>query len=445
MKTMILFAMLFFPAVTFAQSEGGADEMTKAVSETRLEQLAQANIIGTHAYQILIAQGKAGNLPKRQSDYSCYDPGTLTEADLKALVAHQAALLASDTIEIDKWVHGKASAFDPAKGLKPLVDAPLKLSEKLPVNVFAAYLKRSVKTLQCNMLAVASLYQTCLEMERDGTVLWDEMHFYRALGYATYVGQFGLTGSDADFLKVGQELAAKSCESPFGDNTTEAFAWQICARKIWNWGEKYSHIRDQYTMAAELLREPDVRVLVPRIRALPAQKIAVIGHSFTMHSHWAAPSSFATVVKAIFDMENVGVVTKQWQAGGLTATRAYRNFYQDALAWKPDVVLFAVAMRTDQDLADLKTMSQGFIAAGAKVYTFDNLRDPSEDAVRNQMGDKVAAETGMTIVEVGKLIHDAPDKDVFVCLDKIHMTEPYHRLMAKEWLKFLVGARGAKL
>jgi len=25
------------------------------------------------------------------------------------------------------------------------------------------------------------------------------------------------------------------------------------------------------------------------------------------------------------------------------------------------------------------------------------------------------------------------------------MTEPYHRLMAKEWLKLLVGARGATL
>jgi len=25
------------------------------------------------------------------------------------------------------------------------------------------------------------------------------------------------------------------------------------------------------------------------------------------------------------------------------------------------------------------------------------------------------------------------------------MTEPYHRLMAKEWLKLLVGARGARL
>ena len=26
-------------------------------------------------------------------------------------------------------------------------------------------------------------------------------------------------------------------------------------------------------------------------------------------------------------------------------------------------------------------------------------------------------------------------------IDGIHMTEPYHRLMAKEWLKYLAGAR----
>jgi len=422
--------------------------MTKALSETRLEQIAQANIIGTHAYQILIAQGKAASepgKPPRKADLSCYEPGPLSEADLRVLVAHQAALLASDTVEIDKWVHGKPSSFDAAKDLKPLLDAPLELSDRLPVNVFVAHLKRSAKTLQCNVLSVANLYQTCLEMERDGDVLWDEMHFYRSLGYATYVGQFGLPGADEDFLKVANGLAPRTCDSPFADNPAEPFAWLICARKIWNWGEKWSHFRDQYTMAAELLRDPEIRVLIPRIRALPAGKIAVIGHSFTMHSHWSSPSSFAATVKAVFDMENSNVVIRQWHGGGLTAARAYKNFYQDALAWKPDSVLFAVAMRNDQDLADLKTMCQGFAAAGAKVFTFDNLRDPSEDSVRNQMSDKVAAETGMTVIEIGRLIHDAPDKDKFLCLDKIHMTEPYHRLLAKEWLKFLTAARQAKL
>jgi len=421
-------------------AEGGKDLMAKKdVRETRLEELARANIIGVHAYQVILAE-KSG-----RGDKSCYAAGALDTAGLEALVAHQQSLLADDTVEIDKWAGSGESAFDPEKDLAPLIAAPLALSDRLPVNVFLAYLGGAVKENESDILAVANLYQVCFEMERDGTMLWELMFFYRALGYKTYVGQFGLPGADEDFLAVGEKLAALCCSSPFDDDTTTPFAWEIVGRKIWNWGEKYGHASDQYTMARELLTEPGVRVLIPRIRALPAEKIAVIGHSFTMQSHWSTPGSFAAVAAAVFNMENPNVVTKQWQAGGLTATRAFRNFYQDALAWKPDVVLFAVAMRGDQDLADLKTMAQGFAAEGAKVYTFDNLRDPSEDAVRNQMGDTVARETGMTIIEVGQLLAKAPDKAEFVCLDKIHMTEPYHRLMAREWLKFLVGARGAKL
>ena len=41
----------------------------------------------------------------------------------------------------------------------------------------------------------------------------------------------------------------------------------------------------------------------------------------------------------------------------------------------------------------------------------------------------------MTVIDVSPLLAAAPDRDRFVCLDGIHMTEPYHRLMAKEWLK----------
>jgi hypothetical protein len=49
------------------------------------------------------------------------------------------------------------------------------------------------------------------------------------------------------------------------------------------------------------------------------------------------------------------------------------------------------------------------------------------------------------VVEVERLLLNAPERDRFLCLDGIHMTEPYHRLMAKEWLKLLAGARGAAL
>ena len=51
----------------------------------------------------------------------------------------------------------------------------------------------------------------------------------------------------------------------------------------------------------------------------------------------------------------------------------------------------------------------------------------------------------MTVIEVSPLLAAAPGRERFLCLDGIHMTEPYHRLMAKQWLAFLVGARGPAL
>jgi hypothetical protein len=105
-----------------------------------------------------------------------------------------------------------------------------------------------------------------------------------------------------------------------------------------------------------------------------------------------------------------------------------------------------VINRTDQDLADLRTMGQGFTAAGTRVLVFDDVHDPDTgDPAKLQKEWVVARESGITVVEVGQVLAACPDRPRFFCLDKVHMTEPYHRLMAKEWLKLLVGARGPVL
>ena len=127
------------------------------------------------------------------------------------------------------------------------------------------------------------------------------------------MGQLGLPGSDADFLAMGRQLEGKSCASPVG---TTAAEWQIAGRKNWNWGEKNLGIRDDKVLAKELLEEPDVKALVPKIRALPAQRIAVVGHSFTMQLHWSTPGAFVPIVTAIFARENPKVEFRQYQGAG---------------------------------------------------------------------------------------------------------------------------------
>jgi len=411
---------------------------TEATAPSRIEQLVEANIAGTHAFQVKLAHTSG------KGDAACYDAHGLSDADLDGLEKHQAALLAADVAAVKAWASGEPSTFDPGRDLEPLLRAGLPLSPTLPVNVFADYLTGEAPgRARAHVRAIANLYQTNLEVERDGDRLQELFRFYIGLGLPVYVGQLRLPGRDADFLAVGRQLEGKSCASPVG---TSAAEWQIAGRKIWNWGEKNLHLRDERVLAEELLMEPEVAALVPMIRALPKQRVAVIGHSFTMGLHWASPSAFVPIVTALVGRENPGVEFRQFQGGGLTSTRAYDRFFKDAVAWKPEVVLLVVMNRTDEDLAKLALLGQGLTAAGAKVYAFDDVHDPdTADPERLRQEHEVEARSGITVVEVAPLLASAPDHDRFMSLDGIHMTEPYHRLMAKEWLKLLVGARGPRL
>ena len=212
-----------------------------------------------------------------------------------------------------------------------------------------------------------------LEVERDGDRLQDLFRFYIALGLPVYVGAFGLPGTDADFLAVGRALEGQACDSPVGLTAAE---WQIAGRKIWNWGEKNQHIRDARVVGEELLAEPDVKALVPKMKAMKPQRVAVVGHSFTMDLHWSSPSAFVPIVTAMFSLENPKVEFRQFQGGGLTYSRARKSFYADLMAWKPDVVLVVALHRTDDDLRALREMGEGFEAAGIRAYVFDDVHDP---------------------------------------------------------------------
>ena len=425
----VLLVALVSEAPLFSQERAPG---TPVPGPARLERLVEANIVAVHAYQMLLAR-KQHNV-----DPVCWPANDPKDADLEALVAHQTSLLSS-AAAAKAWSLGSASAFDPAKDLQALLTARLAMPTNLPVNVFTAYLREKAPHHRNEEIrSIANLYQTVLEVERDGDRLQDLYAFYIALGLPVYVGQLGLGGTDEDFLAAAHLLEGRACASPMGLSAAD---WQIASRKIWNWGEKDLHVRDAQVLADELLAEPDVRALEPKMKALPPQRIAVIGHSFTMDLHWASPSAFVPIVTAMFARENRSVQFRQFQGGGLTSSRALKNFYADALAWRPNTVLLVLLNRTDEDLNDLRTMGLGFKAAGTRVLMFDDVHDP--DSTDPQMRGKeaeVAREAGIEIAKVSPILAASPDRGRFLCLDHIHMTEPYHRLMAKEWLKVIVGA-----
>jgi hypothetical protein len=439
LRGLILICVVTFLSSPPARAQGGTGGAGRRGGAARFRQLIEANIIATHAFQILLAK-KSG-----KGDAACFAQGGLSDGELEALVKHQSNLLKSKAGEANAWVRGGGSGFDPSKDLEPILKSGLAVPAGAPVNVFTDYLRAHGRSMSgaAGLRSVASLYQTILEVERDGDLLQDQFAFYIGLGLPVYVGQLGLPGGDEAMLGAGRELERRACASPFA---TDAAAWQIAGRKVWNWGEKHLHIRDDKVLAAELLRERDVRAVVPRLRAVSAQKVAVVGHSFTMGQHWSSPSSFVPVVTDIFRRLNPKVEFKQFERGGLTASRARQRFYQGVLDWKPDKVLLVVMMRADEDYAALREMGEGFRAAGIEALMFDDIQDPESVSKpgTSERAIKVARGAGIKVIEVGALLAAAPDRGRFVSLDRVHMTEPYHRLMAKEWLKFLAGVRGSR-
>ena len=165
---------------------------------SRLEQLVEANILGTHAFQVVLAR-KEG-----KGDPACYAPGALADAQLAALETHQAALLKADVKAVRAWAEGRASAFDPGADLEPLLASGLALSDTLPVNAFTRWLSERTKAPRVQVRAIASLFQTNLEVERDGDRLQELFAFYAGLGLPVYLGQLGLPGTDEAFLAMGR-------------------------------------------------------------------------------------------------------------------------------------------------------------------------------------------------------------------------------------------------
>ena len=204
---------------------------------SRLERLVEANILGTHAFQVALAK-KEG-----KGDPACYSPGALTDAQLAALETHQAALMKADVKAVRAWAEGKASTFDPKADLEPLLASGLTLADTLPVSVFTRWLADRTKAPRVQVRAVASLFQTNLEVERDGDRLQELFAFYAGLGLPVYLGQLGLPGTDEAFLAMGRELEGRSCPSPVG---TSAAEWQIAGAQELELGrEEPRHPRRQ--------------------------------------------------------------------------------------------------------------------------------------------------------------------------------------------------------
>lgn len=398
----------------------------------------EANIAGTHAFQAGLHRRSGRGAPAVWAE-----PGLGDDA-LRAAVAHQEELLAAAPDAVAAWVATGAAngGFDPARHLQPLLAMPLAGTARpdLPANVFADCFARQPGASLEQARALAGLLQMMLDTLRDGDRLQELFAHCVRLDLPVHTARIGLAArSDDDFLAVARRLAPAMAPSPFA---TDAAAVRMLFRKLWNWGHRHTGERDRRVVAAELMGEPAFRALLPRLRALPPQRIAVVGHSFTMEVHWQAPSAFVPIAAEILRHVNPRVEVRQWAAGGLALSRPdAAGLVAAAREWRPDRLLFVVAFDRAEDYDALARMTAELHAAGVgEVAVFDRIRPARQMAAAGDDEERlraVARATGLKVVAAGAALDASPDVERFVALDGIHMTEPYHRLMARLWLETL--------
>ena len=437
-KSLVILALIL--ACAFAgcrkapspESSRGDRDVTETVERRR--QLIEANILGAHAHQIVM------HLRDRKGDAEAFGDGGRSADELAALVKAHERLAKSDPAEVAKWVAGETSRFDPADALEPLVDSGLALAEELPVSATTLALREQAPDVaEEKARALASLVQVALEVSRDGDILQDMMRLYLPLGLLAGPTDFGIADDNKAFYEFATRITTRCCKGPFA---TKRSSFQIALRKIQNWNLKHRGIgRSEY--ADEVLAREDIEPIVAKIRSLDAQRILVIGHSYTMQVHWSTLAPMNEIAAAVFEKENPGVVFAHMGHGGMTAWQAREKFLTDALAWKPNKVLIVTRLAEDHDFEALEEMSRKFKAIGCRTIVFDSISVSGVDQLVMHNVDRLNALAGrapISVIPVAQTLETHPEKSDFIALDHIHMRPSYHKFMAGELLKFLVSS-----
>jgi hypothetical protein len=396
-----------------------------------LSALATALISGVHWGQVL-RQEKPNSALK--GDPVLFGRGKLPAGRPEKLFDNFKKLVTTPPPKIVAWVEGQENPEISAL-VKDLIADPIPDSEKLPVNVMIAYMrKRLTGPEDFFVRAVANMVQLCLEVDHDGTYLQNLFSIYIALG----VKQVYLPTDDAEQIAAGKELAPQCCKCPY---EVDAAAFHAIIKKIVQWTTKNSGQRDRYVLAREMLEDPEVKPLIPKLKALSARRVAFLGHSMMMSLHWSTYGSWTDVASETVKLVNPKFEHRPFQSGGLHASWAVKAHLSALLDYKPTETWIEVAMYTPEDTRCLDQIAGEVRKLGSTLYIVDDVRPWSElDPAAARIFAETCEKHGGKLMQWHALGKKQPGYERWQALDVIHMVTEGHLFYAKQTLKVWAGS-----
>jgi hypothetical protein len=405
------------------------------MDETLKQKLVDACIRGVHASQLRLFYGGR----ELSSDGT---PGGFVVTGLGELETALENISSADSQRIAAWMsNGKSDEHGIGSAVDLLNDAPLTLSHVLPVTSLVRYLKsHSPSDDPAGPLSVANLHQAVLEVDRDATLVQSLFRLYVDLGIPVSLEELGVADDAAGLDKIAAALSQQVCACPYD---TSAEAWRLAFEKVKNWGEQFRGVFTAETYAAELMALPEIGECEDAIKAMPAQSICILGHSFTQSMHWSTHASFTDITASIFAQWNPAIRVAHVSGNHLSSTGAVQDRLEQVLAHQPDRTLVVVVVREDEHIEALEEIIRRLRAAGSEVNVFDSIvfGFGSEQSAWAPEVSKRARQAGAGVVAVKEMLAAHPQRDDFEALDVVHMTPVYHKVMAIEWTRFLCGMR----
>lgn len=376
---------------------------------------------------------------------------TMDEADLAAYSAfHRAIKL--DLQCIGQW--SKTGESSCSHEIQAFLDAAGRIPDRAapddPASVIRTVLSEAPESApHVGPLfdGYAAVFQLCLEMERDGTLLQDFLPVLVELGCPGTLKDLGLDKVSKTRL---QEISARASEMtakmPY---PTEQEHYYITFVKLNNWASKFSGQVTADTLAARMLAVEGSDRVLGHLRNKGPMRIGFFGDSHMDRIHWSTMAPFPDIVGAVLKKINPAMIAINAGKGGDDSGEGLERIEESLIAHKPDVtfVMFGgndaqhwgdpePAVTPEQFRINLEEIVTRLRAAGSRVVIMSYPLGPTRkgvdledfEAIRVQTR-QVASEMNTGWLDVAEILDQEPPEKVFN-VDMIHFRPNTHMEIA---------------
>jgi len=304
------------------------------------------------------------------------------------------------------------------------------------------------------MQAYGAAFLLVLEGRRELGLRIEVSGFLLGLGCPATFADLGLGSAGSKRLEeLASQAAARTGMQPF---STGPFDFYITMQRLNDVASRFGGRQDAASMAASLLQEEAIKLLLPELRAMEPAVVGFLGDSQMDNRHWSSPAHYPNILAAVFEQVNPDVQIFNAGVGGDDSGEGLARIEKDVVARKPDLcfVMFGgndcahwgrdhPSVSPEQFGENIQQIVRRLDEVSCRVVLMSYPMIPEfgepEHRVLAAMNEKLAGlrdELHTGWLDPGGLIDSGDSRRLFA-VDRIHFSPETHMLISRKILEYL--------